>query len=236
MKKSQGQYVLKDGSRVFDLRLSRIPAFDERSKQFRVSAGITQPPVSKKWECTLPALDQGVEGACAGYAATQVLRAAPIPHPDLDGDFAKRTLYWRAQQIDDWEGGSYPGAVPFYEGTSVLAVAKVALSLGLIDTYRWAFGIDDVLQGLSFRGPVLLGISWFEYMNSPNQYGYVVPTGKLFGGHAIMGNEVNMEEEYVTLLNSWGPSWGNNGSCKITFKNLEKLLRRRGEAVFFHKK
>jgi hypothetical protein len=77
---------------------------------------------------------------------------------------------------------------------------------------------------------VILGVDWFNNMVDPDENGIIRASGYVLGGHAILANGVNVKKKLVRLHNSWGPDWGLNGDCFISFDDLAKLLRRNGEA------
>jgi hypothetical protein len=87
--------------------------------------------------------------------------------PGIDNRFAREEIYWRAQREDQWDGGSYPGAKPFYEGTSVVAGGEVCRELDLITEYRWANTIDDLVLAVGCHGPAVIGIEWRDSMYEP---------------------------------------------------------------------
>lgn len=223
---------LRDGSESLHPRFDRLVRFDERSRAFPVRELFdTEPLSSKKWRCDVH-LDQGAEGACAGFGVTHELVAHPKAVDGLDAKFAREQIYWEAQKIDSWPGGSYPGASPFYEGTSVLAAIKVAQKLGYFDEYRWAFGLDDVVTTLSQLGPVVLGVNWYEGMSRPDSAGLIRVSGTKLGGHCILAKGVKVKKQQIMLHNSWGPNWGPiGGDCFISFADLDRLLSESGEAV-----
>lgn len=225
--------TLKDGSSVDDLRLDRLEHFDERSRDYPIMAmrrlEAARKPRSYTWRCT-KMLDQGREGACVGFAWSHELAARPSEVLTVSDGFARTQVYWEAQKIDPWEGGSYPGASPRYEGSSVLAGAKVIQSMGYIKEYRWAFGLDEVVMTLGYHGPVVLGIPWYESMYRPDKKHFIRPSGRIVGGHAILANGVNVRKGVVRLHNSWGMQWGKLGEAFITFDDLGRLLEQRGEA------
>jgi hypothetical protein len=222
---------LRDGSMATDPRLARLTDFDERSKKYKIRSALSgKKPKNRQWR-TGRVLDQGQEGACVGFALTHDLLAYPAEVKGLTAAFAKK-LYWEAQRRDDWEGGSYPGAKPKYEGTSVLAGIQAVQALGYIREYRWAFGLDDLILGLGHAGPAILGLEWRKSMYEPHSCGFIHTDSKAVGGHCILAVGVNVTEEYVTLQNSWGPKWGRKGLCRISFPELEGLLKAEGEAVF----
>lgn len=51
------------------------------------------------------------------------------------------------------------------------------------------------------------------------------------GGHEIAVVGINTHLERVTLLNSWGPSWGRNGRAYLKFADLDALLQAQGDVV-----
>ena len=223
---------LKNNIGTESVLLDRIPQFDERSKQFPLTAALpTVNPRSYTWRCN-EWFDQGQEGACVAYALGHELASRPAETRGMNDTWLKKSVYWEAQKIDPWEGGSYPGADPFYEGTSVLAGVKILKDKGVFKEYRWAFGIDEVILGLGRNGPAVLGLPWYEGMFEPDSKGYIQKTGRVMGGHAIMARGVNLKTETITLRNSWGKNWGKDGDCYIKFHELESLLKEWGEAVF----
>ena len=223
---------LRDGSEVADPRLARIPFFDVRSLGYAIADLFDkdEPLRSYTWKCR-QVLNQGSEGACVGFSMAHELIAQPKVIEGIDDTFALERIYWEAQKIDKWDGGAYPGAEPKMDGSSVLAGIKVLKALGYIDEYRWAFSIHDLAMAVGHMGPAILGIPWYEGMFKPASCGCVHPTGKKSGGHAILVRGVNVKRKTFTLHNSWGPGWGKNGTAKITWDDLETLLKDGGEAV-----
>jgi len=167
-----------------------------------------------------------------GFGIGHELAARPVEVQGLTNAYCREKLYWGAQKADKWPGGAYPGGKPFYEGTSVLAGMKTAKKLGWIGGYRWAFDINQVLMGLSWDGPCVLGLWWYEGMSRPDRKGYIKPTGRRTGGHCILAKSVNIRKSRLTLHNSWGKAWGVEGDCYIDINDLAQLLREDGEAVF----
>jgi len=223
---------LRDRTTTKDPRLARLTQFDEASRKFAIKRMLPgKKPRTRTWRCDR-VLDQGVEGACVGYALTHDLMAYPAEVKGLTAKFARENIYWEAQKRDDWKGGSYPNAKPRYEGTSVLAGMKTVQALGYIKEYRWAFGLEDLVLGLGYSGPAILGLEWRKSMYEPHSCGYIHVDSPAVGGHCILAVGVNVKEEYVILLNSWGPKWGSNGRCKVSFAEMDELLKAEGEAVF----
>lgn len=216
---------------VKDIRLARIPSFDERSRNFPIRALLesAKKPRSYTWSCG-QWLDQGSEGACVGYSITHELTGRPAVVKGLTPQFAREKVYWEAQKIDPWDGGSYPGAAPFYEGTSVLAGMKVVHKMGYIESYRWAFSLMDLVLAVGYHGPAVLGIPWYEGMFNPYPCGHVHIGGEIAGGHAILCKGVSVKNRTFTLHNSWGKGWGFGGDAKISWDEMDRLLHENGEA------
>lgn len=216
---------------ISDSRLTRIAQFDERSRNYSIREldRTRKTPRSYTWPCR-EVLDQGSEGACVGYAFAHELIAAPCQYQNVTNQFIREKIYWEAQKVDPWIGGSYPEASPVYEGTSVLAGVKVMKRLGFFEEYRWAFGIEDLAWAVGHCGPAILGLNWYEGMLKPFDCGSLHVTGSLVGGHAIMCRGVKAGE-YFTVHNSWGPGWGKLGTAKISWNEMDRLLHEDGEAV-----
>ena len=229
-------FILKDGSEVLDKRLDLLYEHDERNTQYPV-AGLLQAgqkrPKDRKWRVAT-ALDQGTEGACVGMAITHDLLAEPLkvktPH-EYDVSWAKE-LYWEAQKLDQWPGGSYPGADPFYEGTSILAGMKAIHKKGYITEYRWANTEPELANGVSHLGPAIIGVSWYEGMADPGPGNFIKPTGEITGGHAVLVSGISYDGDYYIIWNSWGKSWGKNGRGYLKRAHMKKLLsEEHGQAV-----
>lgn len=206
-------------NRVFDRRVK----FDERSRNFPIRALITQrEPRSYTWHCKV-CLDQGNESSCTGHAVAHEAAARPVEVQGVTHALAVE-IYNRAKQIDEWPGENY-------EGSSVLAAMKAGMERGWYKEYRWAFGEEDLALAVSYKGPAVLGIPWYEGMMEPSIGGGIIyPTGREVGGHAILCNGFNKRTGLYRLHNSWGTSWGFGGDCFVTRDGMAKLLANQGEA------
>lgn len=224
---------IKPEDRVLDW----VPRFDEKSKDYPIRTAIATPPKrrNKLWRIG-PILDQGREGACVGFGWSAEALSTPtpvdlkrvkVPVPTNPDSFASY-VYNSAKKIDEWEGEDY-------DGTSVLAGAKVLKNFGLLKEYRWAFKINDVIDAVLTTGPVVLGIYWYDGMyEAPD--GILSVHGTIVGGHCITVVGYRTEEssktdsESLILQNSWGKSWGTNGLAEISAVQLSALLQNDGEA------
>lgn len=229
---------LKGDTLTLDPRLDRVPSFDPRSRAWPVRAviaevtGTDRPPLrSFTWQVG-PVLNQGREGACVGFAHAARVMSDPDRDHDIDDAYA-RVLYRDAQRVDEWPGEAY-------EGTSVLAGAKVLTSRQEYESYHWAFSIEDVLWSVGYLGPVVLGINWLEGMFDPRPSGLLEVSGRIAGGHAILARGVRLKArlvgegleplEVVRLRNSWGSGYGVSGDVYLRVEDLERLLKADGDA------
>jgi hypothetical protein len=182
-------------------------------------------------------LDQGNLGSCEGNGTVHCLGTQPLKKRfaryRTEKDAVK--VYSLATVLDGFPGTFYypptEGDGGEDTGTSNVAAAKAAKSLGWISEYRWHFGLQDTLAGLT-ESPLLAGVPWYEGMFDLSREGYLNPTGREVGGHAFCLFGVNVEEKYVLMLNSWS-NWGVDQTAKISFDALGFLLDNGGEITQF---
>lgn len=212
-------------------KLDRQVFFDERSKRPEFSARKIVGSTARFKRVWTPRaagpLDQGAEGACVGFACAGELAATPIKHT-VDNATGQR-IYKAAQWVDRSEGRYYP------EGATVLAGMKACKKGELFGKYVWCFGVDDTIDWIVRRGPVVLGINWYYDMYDPASNGLITIGGGVAGGHAIMANGYWPGHpdfgDVVVLTNSWGKGWGVNGRGFLRVADLRRLLSEDGEAV-----
>jgi hypothetical protein len=209
--------------------LGRIFVPDERDKRWPMSALLVGEPevTSRYWDDETWWGDQGETSQCVGYSWAHWIEDGPVLHltereaPPL---VHPADIYHRAQQIDEWNGEDY-------EGTSVRAGAEALRERGLISEYRWAWNATTVGEVILSVGPVVVGTLWTNGMFYPDGDGYKIhPTGDVAGGHAYVINGYDSETRLFRIKNSWGRSWGDDGSAYISFEDLDWLLQQNGEA------
>jgi hypothetical protein len=102
--------------------------------------------------------DQLQEGRCGQFGTSRMMTLLNRRRYEIRESVPQgRWLYWQGQRHDEWPGGSYPGASPTYEGTSVNAELWVIKNEGIIpygaskpsladgiSTFRWATSDADV--------------------------------------------------------------------------------------------
>lgn len=206
--------------RTFDWR----PRFSPLSLRYKISDNfsLTKTPRNRNWRkpCVL---DQGREGACTGFGASHVLCATPKARQDVSNEFAQH-IYYEARRRDQWPGENY-------EGSSVLGAMEASKSFGYISAYYWATTLDEIIHGVSLFGPMEIGVPWYSNMMETTADGYLDVSGTELGGHAVCLGGVSVRDSVFRLDNSWGTDWGVNGSAKLRFADMDRLLHQMGEAA-----
>lgn len=204
--------------------LGRRLEHDPRSRAFP-AVTMAVPLRTVTWHRYGAVLDQGNVGSCTGNAMAQVLNHKPLRQRGkvLTEEDALR-LYSAATVLDDFPG-VYPGEDT---GSSGLAVAKAALQEGLISQYQHAFGLDHGLNVL-MSGPVIVGTNWYDSMFDAGPGGLLHVDGSIAGGHEWSWIGVDMKNRHAICLNSWGREWGDRGKFRLTFDDLNRLLREDGD-------
>lgn len=150
--------------------------------------------------------NQGQEGRCVEFA---MLRAMTLLNRKRY-DITSRFHYWLAQETDEWEGGSYPGASPHYEGTSVRAGLEVLRAFGAVPARPTAFPPDyDIAQAAREAE----GIEAYRWALSWQDVRTVLRVPDSLPG--------------VPLLNSWGKGYPRE--TLLADAAGERLLREDGE-------
>lgn len=180
----------------------------------------------------IPILDQGDVGSCTGNATvgslgtTPVYEALPVNHRPLDEQLAVQ-IYSDAEVIDG--DGPYP---PNDNGSTGPSVGQVAVSDGYAAKFDHYTDIDSTLQALQ-DDPVMLGMNWYSSFDTPDANGVVVISRGAYvrGGHEVVARGYDAAKQMIKLDNSWGTSWGVNGSFYMSAATLKRLLIEGGDAT-----
>lgn len=222
--------------------LGRLYDPDSRDQSFlmRTFLSVTMEPIQLapiKIYRRGPALMQGNTGTCVGHAWRSWLDGEPIRTKLGPTPF---DLYDACTKRDPWPEND--NDVNREYGTSVRTAAKILAELGHIESYLWAFSLDDIRQWvLGGEGGVVLGVDWLAEMSVPSEEGIIRARGAQQGGHAIYLFGMDDMAGMAYLQNSWDRGWGGwrhsinrarvyAGCCKIPYEDLERLMSRRGEA------
>lgn len=118
-------------------------------------------------------------------------------------------------------------------GHSALTVCRAAMRLGLITRYAHAFGVEHALQALVLS-PVMTGFTWYSSFDFPDpETGLVeiTPDASVRGGHEVLADEIDIDDQLVWFYNSWGAEFGRGGRFCMSFATWDYLLRDRGDVT-----
>ena len=102
--------------------------------------------------------------------------------------------------------------------------------------YAAVFPLDEdpknkmgkVCKVLATQTPIVVGVgitkSFFDLLPGATQWD-PADSETTTGYHAMVLVGYNSVEKYVELLNSFGPSWGQNGFIRVSFADFERLCR-----------
>lgn len=172
-------------------------------------------------------LDQGNEGACVGFSCAGELAAKPAAF-EVDNETGRK-IYAAARAVDESEGRHYDA------GATVIAGLQACRKAKYFSKFVWCFGLDDTINWIVRRGPVIMGINVYTSMFRPSPEGLWTISGRLEGGHAILANGFWPAHpkfgDVLVLTNSWGADWGVNGRCYLPLEAATRLLNEDGEVA-----
>lgn len=174
-------------------------------------------------------MDQAKTGTCVSHALSHRRADSPVPTGDITEEYALK-LYVDAT-----------GDTTLEHGTWASVVCNELLRRGSISGYYWASDPWELRAHLLEVGSVCVGLDWYRSMFFPealynNYYVNVDKDSPIDGGHEILINGVNSSpsrgEPFYRIKNSWGASWGKNGTARIPCTQLEDLIfNQNGDAV-----
>jgi len=199
---------------------------DPRSRDFQ--AHRARQIVSVTHQATGLPLDQGDIGSCTANALCGALNSAPdfTGGTPLDEKDAVR-IYELETKL---EGQPYPPNDP---GGSGLMVCKAAKDRGMLTSYRHAFGVQHALHALVLR-PVIAGVNWYSSFDRPDPATGLVeiaPDATVRGGHEIVADQIDADNQLVWFWNSWGTGYGLGGRFCMSYATFERLLEEQGDVT-----
>lgn len=193
----------------------------------------TVPVTDVTWLRHTPAFDQGQIGSCTGNAAAGCLDTDPLFNPAHVYEEADAVNFYSQATHFNGTGNFYP---PNDTGSSGPASAQALEQDKLISSYTHTIDLETTLGGL-MSGPGSLGVPWMTSFDTP------LPTGEcaltagatVRGGHEIEAFRVDTENQRVWIWNSWGPTFGINGSFWFSYATLTALFAQSADCTFFTK-
>lgn len=211
------------GMEVDGKRLGRHVLHDERSREFPAECAPELRSVSHS-AVGLP-LDQEDHECSTAHSVCAALNSSPVANK-VYAEADAIQIFRRAAAMH----GEDPDLRP---GSSGLMACKAARELGLISEYRHAFGIDHALRALVLR-PVMTGIAWYSSFDTPDPISGLVaiePDAVVRGGHEVLAQGIDVDNNLVWFWNSWGPSFGIDGRFCMSFATWARLLTEDGDVT-----
>lgn len=172
-------------------------------------------------------INQGAEGTCVGHAFTNDMLAEPRQHAKFPSFSSVNNAHQFAREFYL----KVTGDTTYQQGAYMRDALDTALDMGYIVSYYRCLDIEDVTTALLSAGPVLWASPWYgsmyyqdnQLMRDTGQWFIRVdPWTELMGFHAYLltGVDLGGGLPFVRMQNSWGPSWGRNGTARITLDDL----------------
>jgi len=223
---------------VTEYGMGRIYKPDERDLQYLMRAALPSAkgrvaapaPTQKTWALKPPVLNQLKTGTCVGHGWTNFLRCAPMQttkHIDAPYDLYRKAVLLDDMPENDGEATAADDALQY--GTTVRAGAVALTNETRLQQYLWAFDLATTIEWLLTKGPVVVGVNWYDGMFAVPTNGILKVTGDIAGGHCFLLRGANSKTRLVPCTNSWGVDWGLKGNFFLTFSDLERLIHEQGE-------
>jgi hypothetical protein len=178
------------------------------------AARLADPPPSKKsWSLPASMLrHQGATGTCTEHGAYELVVAAPIATRAPARLWPQFSAYREYILDDEWPANDGEATGPdsgLQFGSSVRAAMRWLVAKGYASGYAWAFHRAPASLWVRTRGPVVLGVNWYESMFNLTSEGIakIAPTTTLAGGHSFAWIGADERRGLDLFANSWD-RWG----------------------------
>jgi hypothetical protein len=194
--------------------------------------------------------NQGNEGSVIGQALATAMEFQIARSTHQDRQISARYIYYAARERAGTTG--FDGGAQLADAISVLSergaveesiwpyvpgqyadkppvAVETAKRFHIIDA-KVVKGLDGIKKALNQSGPVVAGVSMYQsaFDAEPRKTGIVpLPNPKkerMIGRHGIVIVGYNDNKKLVKFVNSWGPSWGENGFGFLPYDYVEKYV------------
>ena len=217
--------------------MGRIPShFDARNLRYRIQDTTSMlPPHDQVWESKGPILNQGSTPSCTGHGALGwemcLPGDAPTTPDDQKSPDPRAVLIWQQAQLEGF------GHIDPNDGATIHDIAKVlsdpmneVLAVNgkpRMGSYVWGFDMNEILSFISNEGPMIIGVTWYKSMFSPDADGIakIDPDSGVAGGHCVYIRGCSLTKGLVgPIANSWSATWGKQGEFYLPVGQFKLLL------------
>jgi C1A family cysteine protease len=179
-----------------------------------------------------PVLDQGNAPRCVAYAAATVKMVDEWRERKVWYAFDEDWLYGLCKQRDgkpDRPGTNLRVAFKIVQKEGYVArgmYVRARRQAGPVRTFRLQHyvklgSLQEIKEAVKLAGPVALGIRVDTGIYSPVKGVVPKPSGKPFGGHAVVVNGWDDGLRALRIKNSWGYDWGDRGFAWMPYEHLD---------------
>lgn len=185
--------------------------------------------------------DQGQVGACSGFSRSYCMEALSNGIGGEGIQFSPMFAYLSGQKEDNLLGGdsgatisggikasrkygNCPDALFPFPGRYVTRIPDAcwpAAEKHQLLAHAPVSSAEECRQAIGSGYPVYLGIMWDRSMDAPVIDRYRVGGGG--GGHAVC--LLGYDGDYLLMLNSWGPGWGDRGWARWHMRAVDSMIR-----------
>jgi hypothetical protein len=227
-----GRHLARDprnGRYPFDLRARGLVGKPVHNMRHHVYGGRRGILDQKIGDCTCCMLTYSTR---TGHNYTQFKKLQGHRVILMDDD-AEQAYEW-ATAHDPFPGYYKPGDPKSQDtGSDGTSACNAGIEKGWITRFEHADAtLDNAIQILQHYA-IGIGVNWYRHMFNPTSRGFVEPGPgeRPVGGHEILLNEVNVDEQWFGFPQSWGSKWGLGGYGKMSFSTVRRLFLEDGDLV-----
>lgn len=174
-----------------------------------------------EWPNPQPILNQEDTNHCVGFSGAQWGNTLPVndQYTDRDG----HAIYYECKVIDGEPGEE--------NGSYIRSLGQALKARKRVTAYAFAANVEEAIEWLKVKGPVVAGTNWYDDMFFPDSFGLVAATGPLVGGHAYLMNGFDPNTDELLYINSWGKNWGADGHFRLSLMDAKMLHTMDGELM-----
>ena len=191
---------------------------------------------------------QGSIGSCASFAiCTAMEMLYKINEYVIPQDKLSELFHYYIVRQDDF-GNTYPADSGQYLRDGLRVSQKIGITAEILHPYNvhkfnkkpsmlaTSFArfykslyyyrlknIQEIKNAIAMNLPVIVGLRVTFSFLRPSSFLYEHKYLQQYGGHAVVVTAYNDKDRTFEIVNSWGKSWGNNGTIKIRYIDFEKL-------------